>query len=102
MADGWSPDEKKLARKLMEKACIQFERNVLKEMDERMFSSVDQLWKFEVELRKRRREHDMLFQFSYNLLEEKFATHIRKGLLKEEDMDGFRPGRAQRILEMKL
>lgn len=88
--NGWSPAEKKIARRAFDKALqVKFAQVMagLKAKAAAAAAPAD-IWAIEDYLRDKRREIDAMFDYRYSQLLLVFAILIRQGLLDERDLDG--------------
>jgi|CZKY01.1.fsa_nt_gi hypothetical protein len=98
----WSPAEKAIARKAFERALQQDLEAVIREakkMAEKVAQPSD-LWELEHYLTQRRKEIDRQYDYRYSVLTVVFASLIRKGRLREEDLQGLAEEKLGHIRQM--
>jgi hypothetical protein len=86
----WSGTEKMIAKRAFDLA-LQREFDAVIRNTKKMASKIEKntdLWKLESYLTRSRRKIDRQFDWRYSVLPEVFAGLIRKGLLREEDLQG--------------
>jgi Photoprotection regulator fluorescence recovery protein len=86
----WSPAEKAIARKAFDRALQTELRAVIRKTKE-MAGKIEQpsdLWELESYLTRRRHEIDRQYDYRYSVLLMVFGALIRKGRLREEDLQG--------------
>ncbi|TLD69029.1 hypothetical protein FEM03_19360 [Phragmitibacter flavus] len=98
MSIPWSPAEKKAARIIFDRALSKATEEFLDRHRSHKIATLDQLWAYELKIRAWRRDLQTIFQYSYNCLEITFATCLRRGWLRKEDLENFRPERVEQIL----
>lgn len=86
----WSPAEKLIARKAFDRALQrEFEAVILE--TKRKAGKIErpaQLWELERYLTQRRQEIDRQYDYRYSVLPLVFASLVRKGCLREEELRG--------------
>lgn len=89
----WTGTEKSIARKAFERALDAELEALISETKVRAarIAKVDDLWKLEGWLGKRRREIDDKFDYRYSVLPQVFAVLISKGQLSLEELRGIVP-----------
>ena len=88
----WSAAEKAVARKAFEGALqreLQAVMRAAKQMAARIQEPAE-LWELERYLKEQRREIDQRYDYRYSVLPSVFAELIRRGCLREEELDGLR------------
>lgn len=95
----WSPEEKKLARKVFELAyerkCAALLAKVRSMLARDPSSSV--IWDLHDYLSEERKAVDKTFDYRYSVLVDVFGTLLREGWLKEEDLAGLAEEKIERI-----
>jgi hypothetical protein len=98
----WSPAEKAIARKAFERALQQDLEAVIREA-KKMAEKIEQpsdVWELERYLTQRRKEIDCQYDYRYSVLTVVFASLIRKGRLREEDLQGLAEEKLGHIRQM--
>lgn len=96
----WSGAEKVIARKAFNLALsrdLEAVTRKAKEMASRIEEPSD-LWKLESYLTKSRHEIDREYDYRYSVLPQVFGNLIRKGRLREEDLNGLGDDKLRYIL----
>lgn len=96
----WSQGEKSLARKVFDLALLREFQATIQETKKRA-EEVEQpsdLWELEHFLTERRKEIDRTYDYRYSALPMVFGLLIRKGRLKEEDLQGLGKDKLKFIL----
>ena len=86
----WSAAEKAVARKAFERALQRELGTVVREAKE-MAAKIQEpaeLWELERYLNEQRREIDQRYDYRYSVLPSVFGELIRRGCLREEELDG--------------
>ena len=86
----WSQEEKAIARRAFERA-LHLELEEVMGKARKMAGKgkePDDLWRLEAYLTRRRREIDREYDYRYSVLHSVFGYLIRKGRLREKDLDG--------------
>ena len=88
----WSQTEKAIARKVFESALRQELESVVRETKEMAakIKQVSDVWELEQYLTQRRKEIDREYDYRYSVLPEVFGHLIRKGRVRQEDLQGLR------------
>jgi hypothetical protein len=86
----WSDAEKKIARRVYEKALQQELDGVIHKVKEmaRDIKEPSDLWKMEDYLTRRRKDIDSTYDYRYSQLPIVFAQLVRKGQIRVEDLQG--------------
>src|ERR1700728_1696937 len=86
----WSPREKTVARKAFDLALSRELESAIQETKARAarIGSASELWELERWLSERRREIDGTFDFRYSVLPLVFASLLRNGQLREDELHG--------------
>ena len=98
----WSAAEKAIARKAFERALQQDLEAVIREA-KKMAEKIEQpsdMWELERYLTQRRKEIDCQYDYRYSVLTVVFASLIRKGRLREEDLQGLAEEKLGHIRQM--
>jgi hypothetical protein len=86
----WSPREKAVVRKAFDVALSRELESAIQETRERAarIGKASELWELERWLSLRRREIDRTFDFRYSVLPLVFASLLRNGQLREDELHG--------------
>jgi hypothetical protein len=95
----WSGAEKAAARRAFDLVLQAELEAVIRETKARAarIVEIDDVWKLEHWLGKRRREIDLKFDYRYSVLPEVFAVMISKGQLRLEQLHGIAPEKLDAI-----
>lgn len=97
MSDTWSPREKKAARAIYNLVMDRAEADFLARHRAKEINSPGELWEYEGELREERKDFQMIFQYTYPSLDLSFGIAMRRGWITEDEMQGLREERINRI-----
>jgi hypothetical protein len=97
MSDHWSPEEKKAARVIFDRASARARAEVIERHRSKKISTIEELWAYELEIREWRRDFQMTFQYTYSALDACFGLALRRGWLTSNDLRGLREERVARI-----
>ena len=93
----WSPSEKKAARQIFDLAVANAQKDILKRHSNKKISTVDGLWRYELEIREWSKEVQTVLQFTYSSLPLCFGLCLRKGWLNESNLTGLCDERIEQI-----
>jgi hypothetical protein len=95
----WSPREKAVARKAFDLALSRELESAIQETKDRAvrIGQASELWELERWLSERRREVDRTFDFRYAVLPLVFASLLRNGQLREDELHGLTPEKLDSI-----
>lgn len=95
----WSPEEKKLARKVFELAYKRKCAALLAKVRSMLArdSSPSVIWKVHDYMSRERIAVDKTFDYRYSVLLDVFGTLLREGWLKKEDLAGLADDKIKRI-----
>ena len=100
MSHDWTPAEKNLARSLFDRAVSKATAEYLALHQQQKFTTIEELWAYELKIRYWRKEFSSIFQFTYSRLELSFAVSLQRGWLQQSQLNGLRDDRIQRIVAM--
>jgi len=100
MSHDWTPAEKNLARNLFDRAMSKAGADYLARHQQQNFATLEELWAYEQKIRHWRKEFSSIFQFTYSRLEFSFAVSLQRGWLQENQLNGLRDDRIQRIVTL--
>lgn len=98
----WSSGEKKEGRRIFEIARGRALQEVIDQHHALQIESIDDIWNYGNELRKKRRELDEALDYRYSVLARTLARCVRRKWLKVEELEGLPESekeKALRILE---
>lgn len=93
----WSPKEKNAARQIFDLAVANAQKDMTRRHSEKRITTLDDLWKYELEIREWRREVQTTLQFTYSRLAICFAHCLQKGWLTESNLEGLCAERLEQI-----
>lgn len=97
MEKQWSPKERNAARQIFDLALANAQKDMIRRHSEKRISTLDDLWKYEMEIREWRREFQTTLQFTYSTLAICFAHCLQKGWLTESNLEGLCAERLEQI-----
>lgn len=97
MSETWSPKEKRAARAIYDGVMERAEADFLTRHRAKEVNSFEELWAYEEELREQREDFQQIFHYAYSRLDLCFGIAMRRGWIAEEELQGLREERIERI-----
>ena len=97
MSQGWTPNDKAVARAAADRARRRAEQEAIRLHGAYKINSIDDLWSLELKIREWRKDRKHCFTLNFQKADEQLARWLGRGWLLESDLQRMSPERLHAI-----